>query len=317
MTEITAVNEAARAQGMSYGQWVLQNEEPVETPEREEAPEEEEEFRACAWCGTAFPVPEDGRGRKKKYCCRACQNNARNEKTREARAAEKKAVVCPECGTEFLKKNNRQVFCSKTCQKRHNSREYWRKTHPKRKEEAMEKDPGVQWTHSEPEEEGVTTEQLEGQLKALREMNDALRTELKVNTGKRLDRLVGDLGQEAKADAGKPRLTLVPQEVIWAVAAVREYGCRKYGDPENWRRVSPQRYRDALYRHWLAYLQDPAGTDEESGLPHLWHVACNVSFLCAMEGFYDGSIQGAGEGPGDHRRREQPDGPAASGAGIP
>ena len=89
--------------------------------------------------------------------------------------------------------------------------------------------------------------------------------------------------QEAKADAGKARLTLVPRQIIWDIAAIREYGNRKYGDPENWRTVEIERYRDAAYRHWLAYLDDPQGVDEESGLPHLWHLACNIAFLCEME----------------------------------
>lgn len=89
--------------------------------------------------------------------------------------------------------------------------------------------------------------------------------------------------QTAKADEGKPRLTLVPQELIYAVAQIREYGNRKYGDPENWRTVEPQRYRDAAFRHLLAYLAEPHGRDEESGLPHLWHLACNVAFLCSLE----------------------------------
>lgn len=88
----------------------------------------------------------------------------------------------------------------------------------------------------------------------------------------------------AKADTGKPRPTLVPVSLIRAVTAVREYGTAKYHDPENWRTVEPQRYRDALYRHWLAYLDNPHGVDAESGLPHLWHVACNVAFLIEMEG---------------------------------
>ena len=89
--------------------------------------------------------------------------------------------------------------------------------------------------------------------------------------------------QEAKADAGKPRLTLVPRQIIWDIAAIREYGNRKYGDPENWRTVEIERYRDAAYRHFLAYLDDPQGVDEESGLKHLWHLATNIAFLCEME----------------------------------
>ncbi|MDO5784707.1 MAG: DUF5664 domain-containing protein, partial [Eubacteriales bacterium] len=88
----------------------------------------------------------------------------------------------------------------------------------------------------------------------------------------------------AKADIGKPRPTLVPVSLIHAVTAVREYGTAKYHDSENWRTVEPQRYRDAAFRHWLAYLDDPRGVDRESGLPHLWHLACNVAFLIEMEG---------------------------------
>mgnify|MGYP003376837873 CR=1 FL=1 len=94
--------------------------------------------------------------------------------------------------------------------------------------------------------------------------------------------------QQAKADAGKPRPTLVPVSLIEAVTAVRMYGNEKYHDPENWRQVEPQRYQDALYRHWLSYLKGEQ-CDPESGLPHLWHLACNAAFLIEMEGsIHDG-----------------------------
>ena len=89
--------------------------------------------------------------------------------------------------------------------------------------------------------------------------------------------------QEAKADAGKPRPTLVPVSLIEAVASIREYGVAKYHDPENWRKVEPERYEDALYRHWLAYLNGEE-KDEESGLPHLWHLATNAAFLIELGG---------------------------------
>lgn len=89
--------------------------------------------------------------------------------------------------------------------------------------------------------------------------------------------------QKVKADAGKPRLTLVPQQIIYEIARIREYGNAKYGDPENWRQVEVERYRDAAFRHLLAYLKDPDGVDAESGLPHLSHLACNVAFLCELE----------------------------------
>lgn len=89
--------------------------------------------------------------------------------------------------------------------------------------------------------------------------------------------------QSAKADAGKLPLTLVPREIIRAIAAIRLYGTKKYKDPDNWKKVSKERYRDAAFRHFIAYLDDPDGMDEESGLPHLWHLATNISFLCELE----------------------------------
>lgn len=95
---------------------------------------------------------------------------------------------------------------------------------------------------------------------------------------------------DAKHDEGKIDLTLVPRQIIWKIGEVRRYGNQKYGDPENWRQVEPQRYRAAMMRHMLAYLDDPYGLDEESGLPHLWHLACNVAFLCEMEDIHFGGV---------------------------
>lgn len=89
--------------------------------------------------------------------------------------------------------------------------------------------------------------------------------------------------EEAKADNGKPKLSLVPRQIIFDIAKVREFGTKKYGDSENWRQVEVQRYRDAAFRHFMAYLDDPYGVDEESGLSHLSHLACNIAFLCEME----------------------------------
>lgn len=89
--------------------------------------------------------------------------------------------------------------------------------------------------------------------------------------------------QNCKKDAGKPQLTLVPQQILYDIARVREFGIEKYHERDSWKRVDIQRYRDAAYRHFLAYLADPQGVDEESGLTHLSHLACNIAFLCDME----------------------------------
>ena len=87
-----------------------------------------------------------------------------------------------------------------------------------------------------------------------------------------------DTDQSAKADKGKLELSLVNPQLVKAVAEVRMYGTKKYGDSENWRKVEPKRYVDALYRHLLAYIEGNE-VDEESGLSHLSHMACNISFL--------------------------------------
>lgn len=91
------------------------------------------------------------------------------------------------------------------------------------------------------------------------------------------------MNQEAKADKGKLQLTLVPLQIIEDIAEVRMYGNKKYHDPDNWQIVEVERYRDALFRHFIAYLRDPKGIDEESGIPHYKHMACNLAFLCEME----------------------------------
>lgn len=91
--------------------------------------------------------------------------------------------------------------------------------------------------------------------------------------------------QRCKFDEGKPQLTLVPHKIIYNIARVREFGNKKYKDPTSWKNVNKERYRNAMFRHMLSYLSDPNGFDDESGLPHLWHLACNVAFLCEMEEF--------------------------------
>lgn len=88
--------------------------------------------------------------------------------------------------------------------------------------------------------------------------------------------------QTCKNDAGKLKLSLVPGQIIRDIAEVREHGTRKYGNPENWRKVELQRYIDAMYRHWLAVAENPHSVDPESGLEHYKHCACNMAFICEL-----------------------------------
>ena len=82
-----------------------------------------------------------------------------------------------------------------------------------------------------------------------------------------------------KNDKGKPKLSLVPTQIIRDIAKVREYGVEKYHDPDNWKKVEVQRYIDAFFRHGLAFIDDNNSIDVESGIEHYKHCACNMAFI--------------------------------------
>lgn len=88
--------------------------------------------------------------------------------------------------------------------------------------------------------------------------------------------------QTAKADAGKPDLTLVPTQIVYEIEKIRRYGTEKYGDRDNWKRVSIDRYWQATLRHILQAWDDIGSVDEESGLLHISHAACNIAFILEL-----------------------------------
>ena len=87
---------------------------------------------------------------------------------------------------------------------------------------------------------------------------------------------------QEKDDTGKPKYTLVPVEAIQAIERVRDFGCKKYKDPDNWKHVEPDRYWEALIRHVIKAWHNWRKRDDESGLYHLEHILCNGAFLMAM-----------------------------------
>lgn len=88
--------------------------------------------------------------------------------------------------------------------------------------------------------------------------------------------------QTAKADAGKPDLTLVPTQIIYEIERIRSYGTAKYKDRDNWKRVSIDRYWQATLRHILQAWDDVGAIDHESGLLHISHAACNIAFILEL-----------------------------------
>jgi hypothetical protein len=93
----------------------------------------------------------------------------------------------------------------------------------------------------------------------------------------------------AKDTKGKAKITLAPMQILKDVAEVREYGVKKYGSVDSWKEVPIEDYRDALFRHLLEYIKDPNSVDNESGIKHYKHIACNLAFICEMENMEDGT----------------------------
>lgn len=86
------------------------------------------------------------------------------------------------------------------------------------------------------------------------------------------------MGEATKHDSGKPRMSLIPFKALREVAKILTFGEMKYG-VHNWRQgMDWSRLEDAMLRHYTAY-QEGQDLDDESGLPHLAHMACCVLFL--------------------------------------
>jgi hypothetical protein len=90
---------------------------------------------------------------------------------------------------------------------------------------------------------------------------------------------VEDVG--VKFDGDKPRHDLIAPEMLEGVAAVLAHGAGKYGE-RNWEKgLGWSRPFAACMRHLWAWWRGE-DLDQESGLPHLDHAACNIMFLCAF-----------------------------------
>lgn len=87
-----------------------------------------------------------------------------------------------------------------------------------------------------------------------------------------------EVGGGLRYNTGKAELHQVPTSLKLAVAKTLMYGAQKY-EKGNWRKgMSWTAVSDCLERHMASWL-DGEETDEESGLPHLYHAACNIAFL--------------------------------------
>lgn len=92
---------------------------------------------------------------------------------------------------------------------------------------------------------------------------------------------VKETDYHAKSDDGKPKLSLVPIKIIFAIEMIRAYGNAKYpdGGVDNWKTVESDRHYEASLRHTAKAWNDPFAIDPESGLPHYFHKLCDDAFF--------------------------------------
>jgi hypothetical protein len=96
------------------------------------------------------------------------------------------------------------------------------------------------------------------------------------------DAILAVASEGRKDDGGKPRMDLIPPELLFGVADVLHYGAEKYA-ARNWEKgMSWGRVFGAMMRHMWAWWRGER-IDAESGLPHLAHAGCCVAFLMAYE----------------------------------
>jgi len=82
-----------------------------------------------------------------------------------------------------------------------------------------------------------------------------------------------------KFDSDKLRYGLTPPLALKEMVKVLTFGAVKY-EPDNWQYVSDakRRYFDAAQRHIWAWKEGEV-LDPESGIHHLAHALCCISFL--------------------------------------
>ena len=99
-------------------------------------------------------------------------------------------------------------------------------------------------------------------------------------------------GGGKKADEGKAPLHLIPPEFLFAIAAILDFGAKKY-EEWNWAKgMRWSRVYSACLRHLFAWWAGRGPTsknfifeelDLETNRSHLWHAACCIMFLVCYE----------------------------------
>jgi len=89
------------------------------------------------------------------------------------------------------------------------------------------------------------------------------------------------LEKGVKNDSEKLDWTMLDLGVMEKVVEVLQYGSNKYAR-DNWKNVDGNRFEAAAMRHKVARLKGEK-YDQESGLLHAAHEACNLYFILCKE----------------------------------
>lgn len=80
----------------------------------------------------------------------------------------------------------------------------------------------------------------------------------------------------------KPRIGLLPPEIIWRMARVMEAGAKKYGEADYENLPNGSEHIEKALRHIYRHLRGRP-IDAETGEPHLVHAACDLVIAAFLE----------------------------------
>lgn len=89
----------------------------------------------------------------------------------------------------------------------------------------------------------------------------------------------GTVSEGKKYDQGKPDMTDIPKEAMWAMGEAFTYGQKKYGKNNYRNGMQVSRQLAAAVRHIYQHLSGET-LDKESGLSHLGHALASIAMAC-------------------------------------
>lgn len=93
--------------------------------------------------------------------------------------------------------------------------------------------------------------------------------------------LTEDKVEGMKFDEDKLRYDLIPPEVLLWLAELYTHGAKKYA-PDNWKKVSTEKYVAAFHRHFNDWRLG-IDLDKDSSMHHLKHALWNIATIAWLE----------------------------------